>query len=194
MRYFLSTSGTVITFESDVSTATIDKKIKMLDLTEVTSNNIPSDIKLLNDVEKADVTAAINNKEAKLKTLANLTITIPEVSHIETVPEVPEVSHQEEVFNADGTSKVPQEFITVIDVLYVAAYDKVVVDRKALTFDVDDNSRSSMNEAITTAKYRGIIEHPWKLADNTIEIVTITELEEALALGIEAKGAIVLGQ
>ncbi len=34
----------------------------------------------------------------------------------------------------------------------------------------------------------------WKLADNSIVIVSLDELKEALAKSIQAKGAIILGE
>lgn len=62
------------------------------------------------------------------------------------------------------------------------------------TFDGDDISRANMNEAIQAASVLGITSHNWKLANNTIVNVTLDELKEALALAIQAKGAIILGQ
>ena len=61
------------------------------------------------------------------------------------------------------------------------------------TFDADDISISAMLSAIIASPVIGITEHNWKLADNTIKLITLTELEEAHALAIQAKGAIILG-
>jgi len=60
-------------------------------------------------------------------------------------------------------------------------------------FDANDASRANMNEAITTAITLELTESDWKLADNTIVTVSVDEIREALALGIQAKGAIILG-
>lgn len=70
----------------------------------------------------------------------------------------------------------------------------VVTTTNGNTFDADDAGRASMNEAITASAILGITESMWKLADNTIKLIQLDELKEALALGIQAKGAIVLGQ
>ena len=61
------------------------------------------------------------------------------------------------------------------------------------TFDADDSGRASMNEAIVAAATLGLTESNWKMADNTIKMIQLAELKEALALGIQAKGAIILG-
>lgn len=61
------------------------------------------------------------------------------------------------------------------------------------TFDADDVAISSMLSAIIASPIIGITEHNWKLADNSIVLVTLAELQEAHALAIQAKGAIILG-
>ena len=60
------------------------------------------------------------------------------------------------------------------------------------TFDADDNARANMNEAILASSITGITETEWKLADNSVVTVTVDELSEALALGIQTKGDIIL--
>jgi len=60
------------------------------------------------------------------------------------------------------------------------------------TFDADDAARANMNEAILASSITGITETEWKLADNSVVTVTVEELSEALALGIQTKGAIIL--
>ena len=59
-------------------------------------------------------------------------------------------------------------------------------------FQADDSSRSNMIEALKAAEVLGLEKSNWKLADNTVVEVTVAEIEEALALGIVAKGAIIL--
>lgn len=62
------------------------------------------------------------------------------------------------------------------------------------TFDAYDEARANMNESIMAAGILGITENQWKLADNSIITVSVSELQEALALGIQAKGKIILGE
>jgi|FLOH01.1.fsa_nt_gi hypothetical protein len=59
-------------------------------------------------------------------------------------------------------------------------------------FDADDSGRASMNEAIAAAAILGLTENNWKMADNTIKLIQLADLKEALALGIQAKGNIIL--
>lgn len=68
-----------------------------------------------------------------------------------------------------------------------------VITTNGNTFDADDVGRASMNEAIASADFLGLTENNWKLADNTVALIGLDELKEALALGIQAKGAIILG-
>lgn len=60
-------------------------------------------------------------------------------------------------------------------------------------FDGRDKDRARMNEAIVASGILGITETQWKLHDNTAPIITLDELKEALALSIQAVGAIVVG-
>ena len=50
------------------------------------------------------------------------------------------------------------------------------------TFDGDEKSQDRMLRAISIASIMGQTETQWKLADNTIVMVTLDELKEALAL------------
>jgi len=58
------------------------------------------------------------------------------------------------------------------------------------TFDGDDTARESMLSAIQASGFLGLTDSNWKLADNTWKVIGITELQEAHALAIQAKGAI----
>lgn len=60
-------------------------------------------------------------------------------------------------------------------------------------FDGHDEARANMNEAITASDILGVTTHNWKLADNTVVNISLDEIKEALALAIQAKGAIILG-
>jgi len=60
------------------------------------------------------------------------------------------------------------------------------------TFDGNETARINMASAIAVADIAGITEKEWKLADNTVKVVTLSELKEALLLSIEKVGEIVL--
>ena len=57
-------------------------------------------------------------------------------------------------------------------------------------FDGDDTARSDMMAAIQASEILGITSSNWKLADNSWKLIELTELKEALALAIQAKGTI----
>lgn len=58
-------------------------------------------------------------------------------------------------------------------------------------FDGNETARSNMLSAITAANFIGQTTANWKLADNTIALVTLDEVHEALALSIQRVGEIV---
>ena len=58
-------------------------------------------------------------------------------------------------------------------------------------FDANESARNSMLSALTSATFLGLAQTDWKLADNTVVLVTVEEIKEALALSIQAVGAIV---
>ena len=60
-------------------------------------------------------------------------------------------------------------------------------------FDGKDLDQQRMMSAIMSADVVGITETYWKLADNSVELITLLELKEALALSIQALGAIIMG-
>jgi len=60
-------------------------------------------------------------------------------------------------------------------------------------FDANNEARANINEALKASSILGLDKTNWKLANNEIVEVTVAELEEALALGIQAKGAVILG-
>jgi len=59
-------------------------------------------------------------------------------------------------------------------------------------FDGRDIDQQRMMSAIMSADVVGITETYWKLADNSVVMVTLVELKEALALSIQALGAIIM--
>ena len=67
-----------------------------------------------------------------------------------------------------------------------------VTTQSGNTFDGNETARNNMLSAIMAAEIIGETESQWKLADNTVETVTLTELKEALTLSIQRVGEIVL--
>lgn len=57
-------------------------------------------------------------------------------------------------------------------------------------FDGRDKDVLLMSGAIQAAEVLGLTEHSWKLHDNTVQVITITELKEALALAMQKIGEI----
>ena len=60
-------------------------------------------------------------------------------------------------------------------------------------FNAHDEARLNMVSAIVASDFLGETEAYWKLADNTLKLITLNELKEAHALSIQTKGKIVLG-
>ena len=58
-------------------------------------------------------------------------------------------------------------------------------------FDGNETARINMLSAIQSATFLNQTQAGWKLADNTVDIVTVDEIKEALALAIQRVGDIV---
>ena len=67
----------------------------------------------------------------------------------------------------------------------------VVTTTNGNTFDGNETARNNMLSAIVSAELINKTEEYWKLADNSIKLVTLDELKEALALSIQEVGNIV---
>jgi len=67
-----------------------------------------------------------------------------------------------------------------------------VTTQSGKVFDGRDIDQQRMMSAIMSADVVGITETYWKLADNSVAMVTLVELKEALALSIQALGAIIM--
>jgi len=72
------------------------------------------------------------------------------------------------------------------------ALTKIVVEVEDMSFDGNETARLNMISAIQASELLGQTESPWKLADNTVQTVTIAELKQALALAIQEVGRIVM--
>jgi len=60
-------------------------------------------------------------------------------------------------------------------------------------FDGRDIDQQRMVSAIISADVVGLTETYWKLADNSVELITLDELKESLALSIQTLGQIIVG-
>ena len=67
-----------------------------------------------------------------------------------------------------------------------------VTTQSGKVFDGKDIDQQRMLSAIMSADVVGITETYWKLADNSVAMVTLMELKEALALSIQALGVIIM--
>lgn len=66
-----------------------------------------------------------------------------------------------------------------------------VTTQSGKTFDGNETSRNDMLSALATGELLGETQTNWKLADNSVALVTRDELREALSLAIQEKGRIV---
>lgn len=66
-----------------------------------------------------------------------------------------------------------------------------VTTQSGKVFDGDELSQTRMARALQIAAYTNQTDTIWKLHDNTVELVTIDELQEALALAMIEVGKIV---
>lgn len=69
-----------------------------------------------------------------------------------------------------------------------------VTTKSGKEFDGRDIDQQRMVAAIMTADIVLLTEIQWKLADNLVEIIPISELKEALTLSIQALGSIIRGE
>jgi hypothetical protein len=58
-------------------------------------------------------------------------------------------------------------------------------------FDGNESARSNMLSALQAAEFLNQTEAGWKLADNSVEMVAVDELKEALVLSIQRAGEII---
>jgi hypothetical protein len=67
-----------------------------------------------------------------------------------------------------------------------------VTTQSGKVFDGRDIDQQRMVSAIMSSDVVGITETYWKLADNSVAMVTLDELKQALSLSIQALGAIIM--
>lgn len=68
-----------------------------------------------------------------------------------------------------------------------------VTTQSGKVFDGRGIDQQRMVSAIISADVVGLTKTYWKLADNSVELITLDELKEALALSIQALGQIIVG-
>jgi len=66
----------------------------------------------------------------------------------------------------------------------------LVTTESGKVFDADETSQTRMARAIQVAEISGLTETLWGMGDNTRQTVTIAELKEALAKGLQAQAAV----
>lgn len=75
------------------------------------------------------------------------------------------------------------------------AIENVIVTTTAGNkFNGEDKSQGRMTSALLAAEVLGKTEEEWKMADDTIKLISIEELKEALALSILEVGRLIKGE
>lgn len=97
--------------------------------------------------------------------------------------ELKEALAQEAIEQAKGELKQAKE---------VAKANIKVTTSNGNTFDGNMEARVNMQNAITASEILGQTTTNWKLADNSVITVDVTEIKEALALSIQECGRIVM--
>ena len=93
-------------------------------------------------------------------------------------------------------TKKPDEMIAEMQLKQAKAQRQETVDALTVTtssgkaFDGDETSQDRMARTLQVAEITGLTECVWVLADNVPATVTLAELKEALALSVQAMGAI----
>lgn len=70
----------------------------------------------------------------------------------------------------------------------------VVTTSYGNNFDGNEAARLNMVSAIQSAELLGQTENKWKMADNSVKLISLNELKEALALSIQKVGEIVTNE
>lgn len=90
-----------------------------------------------------------------------------------------------------------QSIKTTLDILNNKAQkeqelrDLVVTTASGTTFDGNETARNNILSALAASDILGVDSIEWKLADNSLKLVNISELREVLALAIQEVGNIV---
>lgn len=86
----------------------------------------------------------------------------------------------------------PEELAAIAKQAKDAALNAItVITTSGKVFDGNEASITRMLAAIASSEFLGVTVANWKLADNTMVLVTLNEVKEALALAIQRVGEIV---
>ena len=124
-----------------------------------------------------------------------------------TAEDVTEYSYQVDVwyytyYNEDGTPDLVKEQ----ELADIKAYKELkqakelaksvitVTTTNGNTFDGNSEARNNMSDAILASEIVGQTETMWKLANNEVKLITLSEIREAHALAIKECGRIVLAE
>jgi hypothetical protein len=104
-----------------------------------------------------------------------------------------EITKEEfEALVEEKNKPTPEQLLAEAKALKVQALNTLTVTTTAgNTFDGNESARTNMMSAIQSSDFLGVTETEWKMADNSIVLITLEELKEALALSIQAVGVIV---
>lgn len=105
-------------------------------------------------------------------------------------PFVPQANYDVEIDAFLSSSPVYAESVKKSK---VDAINSLTVTVDGMVFDADPISRQNMADAILASTPTGITETQWKLADNSVALVTLTQLTQAHALAIQSVGSVVIG-
>ena len=103
-----------------------------------------------------------------------------EFYNLEGTPDLVKIAEVEATVQAQVAKQAKLEALATLTVTTTAGNE----------FDGDDVARSDMMAAKQASEILGITSSNWKLADNSWKLIELSELKEALALAIQAKGNI----
>lgn len=124
-------------------------------------------------VEELAAIAKAESDSLVKEQIATMTVKLPDTTS--------EVIHPEtlEVLDTDG--------VTVLTA-YEASWIETVIDAVGKEFDAHLEARINMMNAVMSSEHAGILETHWRLADNSIELVTVEELKVASFLALQKFG------
>jgi hypothetical protein len=136
--------------------------------------------------EYRDETIITQNYIKATYDIDGITILTPEVREVtEAVrPYVPQFqSDVDALVNSNKELVEYQAKVAKVDLLETLD-TMVVTTSTGKTFNADSTSRVNMMSAVISSEFLGVITTDWKLADNTVVLVTLTELKEATMLAL----------
>ncbi|MDP3088878.1 MAG: hypothetical protein Q8M99_11915 [Methylotenera sp.] len=113
-----------------------------------------------------------------------------------------EVTELTEVIDPTWTRIKPQHTQEELELIAAAEAKRLknlalsiitVTTSSGKVFDGNETARINMLSALQASEFLNQTQAGWKLADNSVELVTVSELKEALTLAIKRVGEIVTG-